>query len=504
MQYETRHISRRRFLSLSAATAAAAVAGFALGPVAASASLRAFPRHARIASDASPEFRAVVDVVEQAMGRTGTPGVALAVFSRGREEIATFGVADFTSREPVLETTRFQNGSLSKTYAATAAMRLREEGRLDINSPVRIYLPGLKLADEYTAEHVTIRHLLTHTGGWWGDAFIETGDDDHALERFVAEQMPRFPQLAPLGEYINYNNSGIALLGRVIEVVTGRTFRQAMRELVLGPLGQNATYDPRVALKQSHATGHGMDDGAIVATTPLLMPRHVDPPGGLWTDIRDQIAYARFHLGAANAGGAQVLGRAAIAEMQTVLKSMPESGSQVAWTWFNESSDGVRLVRHNGDTFGQMAVMVLAPDRQFAFAILANSLTSEPLLKAAEKMALSQYLSVRATGPVYTGTAMSTAALKEYEGTYETPANAAPMTVRAGMLTMRLESKDFAGQIKPSVALQIPEVPVSFVGEDRAVLGSPDEPILPLAFVRRPDGSIGWLTLGDRMIPKTT
>ena len=333
---------------------------------------------------------------------------------------------------------------------------------------MRAYLPGLKLADEYTAEHVTIRHLLTHTSGIWGDAFIDTGDDDQALERFVAEQLPRFPQLAPLGEYINYSNAGLALLARVIEVVTGRTHRQAMQELVLGPLGQSASYDPRAVLKQAHATGYAMEDGVIVPATPLMLPRHADAPGGLWTDIRDQIAYARFHLGESKGAAGQVLSRAAITEMQTVVTTMPVSGSQVGWTWFTESVQGVRLVRHNGATFGQMAVMVLAPDRSFALTILANSLTAERLLKAAEKAALSQFLNVSNAGPAYTGKAMSRVQLKEYEGTYETPTSAAPMTVRGGMLTLRLEDKYFAGQITPRVGLQIPEVPVSFVGDDRA------------------------------------
>ena len=141
MQYETRNISRRRFLSLGAATGAAVVAGLALGPAVASASARAFSRDARIASDASSEFSAVADAVGDAMSRTGTPGVALGVYSRGREEIATFGVADLASREPVHEATRFQNGSLSKTYAATATMRLREQGRVE-HRCAGAYLPA--------------------------------------------------------------------------------------------------------------------------------------------------------------------------------------------------------------------------------------------------------------------------------------------------------------------------------------------------------------------------
>jgi CubicO group peptidase (beta-lactamase class C family) len=76
------------------------------------------------------------------------------------------------------------------------------------------------LADAEAAERVTLRHLLSHTAGWVGDYFEDTGWGDDAVARYVAE-MRTLPQLTPVGELWSYNNAGFALVGRVVEVVTG-------------------------------------------------------------------------------------------------------------------------------------------------------------------------------------------------------------------------------------------------------------------------------------------
>ena len=76
---------------------------------------------------------------------------------------------------------------------------------LDLDEPVRTYLPDLRLSDEEVARTVTTRHLLTHVGGWVGDVFEDTGGGDDALEKIV-ERLADAPQLTPLGEVFSYNN----------------------------------------------------------------------------------------------------------------------------------------------------------------------------------------------------------------------------------------------------------------------------------------------------------
>ena len=181
-------------------------------------------------------FHELCEQVVADMDRLSIPGVAVGVLAGDQELAAGFGVTSVENPLPVTPDTLFQIGSITKTFVATAVMRLVENGKLDLDMPIRTWLPDLRLFDDGVAQRVTLRHLLTHTGGWVGDYFNDFGSGDDALARMVAE-VAKLPQLTPLGEHYSYNNAGFYLAGRVLEAVTGTPFEQAIKALVLDPLG---------------------------------------------------------------------------------------------------------------------------------------------------------------------------------------------------------------------------------------------------------------------------
>jgi CubicO group peptidase (beta-lactamase class C family) len=103
-------------------------------------------------------FDSLSEVVAESMERLAVPGVAVGVLDQGKEHIAGFGVTSVDNPLPVDADTLLLIGSTTKTVTATAAMRLVEAGRLDLESPIRAYLPDLRLASEDVAAHVTMRH----------------------------------------------------------------------------------------------------------------------------------------------------------------------------------------------------------------------------------------------------------------------------------------------------------------------------------------------------------
>src|SRR5262245_3298695 len=109
------------------------------------------------------------------MDRFRVPGVAVGVLHDGQESIEGFGVTSVEDPLPVDATALFQIGSITKTFTATAVMRLVEQGKLDLDVPFRTYLPDLWLVDESVAARVTLRHALTHVAGWPGDLFEDCG-----------------------------------------------------------------------------------------------------------------------------------------------------------------------------------------------------------------------------------------------------------------------------------------------------------------------------------------
>src|SRR5579859_3608369 len=136
-------------------------------------------------------------VIAANMERFAVPGVAVGVSQGGDVWSAGFGITNVDHPLPVTPDTLFQIGSITKTVTCTAVMRLVERGLIDLDAPVRRYLPELRLRHEDVAARVTMRHLLTHTAGWLGDYFDDTGRGDDALQR-IGERLAALPQISPL------------------------------------------------------------------------------------------------------------------------------------------------------------------------------------------------------------------------------------------------------------------------------------------------------------------
>jgi CubicO group peptidase (beta-lactamase class C family) len=192
-------------------------------------------------------FDDVRAAVEAAIDESDTPGVAVGLLHEGEENRAAYGATSLENPLDVTPDTMFQIGSITKTFTGTIAMALVERGELELDAPVRRYLPKLALADPSVAAAVTMRHLLTHTAGWVGDYFADHGAGDDALARMVGD-LPRLPQLTPLGTVWSYNNAGFYLAGRVIEVVTGEPYERVVQSVLLERSGSTpASSRPRTS-----------------------------------------------------------------------------------------------------------------------------------------------------------------------------------------------------------------------------------------------------------------
>src|ERR1044071_6967307 len=126
-------------------------------------------------------FNKIARKIIAEMKRLKVPGVAIGVWHRGKEYAEGFGVTSVEHPLPVTAATLFQTGSISKTFTGTMIMKLVEDGKVDLDAPVRAYLPDFKVQDSDVSERVTVRHLLTHTGGWVGDYFNDFGNGEDAL-----------------------------------------------------------------------------------------------------------------------------------------------------------------------------------------------------------------------------------------------------------------------------------------------------------------------------------
>ena len=103
----------------------------------------------------------------------------------------------------------FQIGSITKLWTSSLVMQLVDEGTVDLDATVRTYLPEFRIADEAAASAITVRQLLTHTSGFEGDIFTDTGVGDDCVEKYLGV-LHDVPQLFPPGTMWSYNNAGFA------------------------------------------------------------------------------------------------------------------------------------------------------------------------------------------------------------------------------------------------------------------------------------------------------
>jgi CubicO group peptidase (beta-lactamase class C family) len=324
------------------------------------------------------------DFVSDTASALRVVGAAAGLLVDGEQHTAFHGVTSVENPLEVNASTLFQFGSTGKTFTATAVLRLVAQGLVDLDAPVRRYLPDLRLRDEDVAARVTVLQLLNHTAGCQGDVMTDTGDGDDCLQRY-ATSMADLEQVEPLGSTVSYNNASLALAGPLVATVTGQVYEQALQELVLDPLGLATTFSrPTDVMTRRFACGHLVhDDGRVTVARPWsVIPRSWAPAGGLSSTIVDQLAWARLHLGdGTGPDGTSFLPAELLQRMQAPTVQLPAGsplGDAVGLTWLLEDIDGTRLVSHGGSTYGQYSHLTLVPSRGFAVTCLTNAAVTAP------------------------------------------------------------------------------------------------------------------------------
>jgi CubicO group peptidase (beta-lactamase class C family) len=303
----------------------------------------------------------------------GVPAASVAVLADGAVSKAAAGVLSLSTRVEATTDSVFQVGSITKLWTTTLIAQLVAEGKVDLDRPVRDHLPDFKLADEQTAAAVTPRHLLTHTGGFSGDAFTPTSRGDDGVELYLRDVMPGLAQEVPLGAGFSYNNAGFVVLGRIAEVLRGKPYHELIREHIAVPLelGHVATI-PDEALLYRAAVGHlPPTPGAPLQPAPIWSLVHAMAPAGslLAMSASDLIGFGRAYL------DASLLDRAMIDRLWEPQLDVPRTGALtdqwgLGWTIFGV--EGGPVYGHDGGTVGQSAFFRLVPDKGVAVALLTN------------------------------------------------------------------------------------------------------------------------------------
>ena len=308
----------------------------------------------------------------------GIPSASIGVLHHGEVTEFATGLRNVETREPATTGTVYQCGSMTKTWTALAFMHLVDEGKVDLDEPVRTYLPGFAVADPETSAKLTPRHLLLHTNGI-EEAYGDPGEDDDVCERMV-ENIAGTPQVFPLGHTHGYSAAlGYAILARILEVHDGKPWDDVMRERLFDPMGLNRTNTRHEQVDETLAAkGHlirSLVEGPIVTPVDHL-PRAFGPSGNLTSTTREVLALAHVFLNEGKApNGYRVISAESLREMQLSRVPVPDPylfGPEWALGLIVCDWHGETVYATDGSTIGQNARLRILPGSGTAIVMLTN------------------------------------------------------------------------------------------------------------------------------------
>lgn len=338
------------------------------------------------------EFYAWFDErAEKARQEFDLPGAALFVYKDGEVRHEGFyGEKRVGEKELPDRQTLYQIGSVTKSFTGTGICMLKDRGLLELDRPVRDYLPWLRFGDPYLTSHGTIRDLLCHRTG------LERRDEiwlfqDYSRRQLI-ELLEELPVSAPLGSKWEYQNLCYVALGCVIQEITGRTWEKFTEEEILNPLGMDRTYfyiqdmreEPDRAFpykRPEEGVLHGLAPEQHLSWKLENREKGIGvphgPAGGLISCIADLEKWTALQLGF----GEQILSPEMRREMQEPWMPMggplylacPEQElHSYGLGWMMEWHRGVKLIHHGGNVPGYGALAAFAPELRLGIGVCMN------------------------------------------------------------------------------------------------------------------------------------
>ena len=319
------------------------------------------------------------ETLQSLIEKHGVPGAQLAVLDGDELVEAAAGVLSLRTRWPVTTDALFLPGSIGKLYTATLAMMLVGSGEFDLDVPIRRYLPGFRVRDAHARDVVTARHLLSHVSGFDGDRFTDTGRGADALWRYVSG-CADLPQIADPGKIWSYSNSGYAILGRIVEILTGQTFEDVLRERIFEPLELRHTVSfADEAIVHPVSVGHvpdPKDPSTLIVSPTWTMARAFGPMGtAVIASAGDVLRFTGAHLEHFDSGKPRLLDASLVEAMQREqVRLVDDSLLGEAWGlgWILDHWGDIAIIGHDGNSLGQNAFMRLAPAERFGFCLQTN------------------------------------------------------------------------------------------------------------------------------------
>ena len=329
----------------------------------------------RASASPDPDLASIDAYIEKEMRDVRIPGLALGIVHNEKVvHLRGFGEADPAGRT-VTPQTPFILASASKSFTALAIMQLVESGRIDLDAPVRRYLPAFRVADEAASARITVRHLLHHTSGLpedsaFGPMLSNDVSDDALSDRVRALEDVHLSN--GVGAVFEYTDANYDVLGLVVQTISGQSYESYITEHIFAPLDMRHSYtDQSDARRNGLATGHRSWFGY---PRPFEAPysRAAMPSSYLISSAEDITHFLRMQLNGGRYEDRSVLSPEGIAAMHAPAIRQGTRDIFYGMGWETRSVGGVPVVRHDGTNANFYADMALNVEDRWGVVILTN------------------------------------------------------------------------------------------------------------------------------------
>lgn len=322
-----------------------------------------------------------------------TPGAAVLVARDGTVLFELgYGLAALDPRRTISPNTRFRIGSISKEFTAAAILKLQEEGKLGLHDPLAKYLPDWPRGDR-----ITIYHLLSHSSGIPNytarPGFAQTVTTPIALEALL-QSFENDPADFPPGAKYRYNNSGYALLARIVESASGTSYEDFLRSAFFAPLGMTDTgVWPADAPPADAAVGYGFDQGKI-RPAPVWHSDRLAGCGALYSTARDLFRWNEALFNGRVLSEATLQRAFSVATLELDDPTHPEE-TGYGLGWIVDRLRGEKEISHGGELAGFGSYLLRLPAKRLTVVVLLNCVPQQPGL---HQWNLARDIAARALG----------------------------------------------------------------------------------------------------------
>ena len=403
-------------------------------------------------ADDSAAIVALESFIGQEMSGKQLPALSVALIDDQRIVWAKgFGFADPTNRVPATAETIHRVGSVSKLFTDLAVMQLVEQRKLDLDAPITRYLPEFQPRNPF-GKAITLRQLMSHRAGLVREPPVGNYFDptEPSLARTVASLNSTELVYAPESR-TKYSNAGIAVVGYVLERLSGKPFAAYLKEAVLAPIGMtDSSFEPTPAISNRLARAYMWTVDGRTFEAPRFQ-LGISPAGSMYTTVNDLGRFLSALFAEGRGSGGRVLQKATLEQMWTPQFAAPGTKSGFGIGFIVSDFEGQRYVDHSGAIYGFATHLAALPERKLGAVVVTTMDFANTVAKRVADFGLQSLLAARAgrelPKPIL-ATPLDADLVNFITGKYERGQHTIELSVRAGKLFLFDHDNRFESELR--------------------------------------------------------